>query len=137
MARRSNCRVAGGVSPHCKVCSQPLTSGVCLSTFCAMQYSLTQFCMTLSDCSSPGSSVLGDSPGKNTGVGCHALIFPTQGLNPGLLHCRQILSCLSHQGSPRILEWVAYPCSRGSSPSRNRTGFPALQTDYLRSELSF
>ena len=35
-----------------------------------------------------------DSPGKNTGVGCHFLlqgIFPTQGLNPGLLHCRQIL----------------------------------------------
>jgi len=39
------------------------------------------------DCSPPGSSVHGDSPGKNTGVGCHALlqgIFPTQGLNPGL-----------------------------------------------------
>ena len=37
------------------------------------------------DCSLPGSSVHGDSPGKNTGVGCHALlqgIFPTQGLNP-------------------------------------------------------
>ena len=51
------------------------------------------------DCSLPGSSVHGDSPGKNTGVGCHFLlqrIFPTQRLNPGLLHCRQIL--LSHQG---------------------------------------
>ena len=50
-----------------------------------------------------------DSSGKNTGVGCHALlqgIFPTQGLNEGLSHCRQILYCLSHQGSPRILEWV-------------------------------
>ena len=38
---------------------------------------------------------------KNTGVGCHSLyqgIFPTQGLNPGLLHCRQILYHLSHQG---------------------------------------
>ena len=47
------------------------------------------------DCSSPGSSVHGDSPGKNTGVGCHALlqgIFPTQGSNPGLAHCRQIPS---------------------------------------------
>ena len=35
-----------------------------------------------------------DSPGKNTGMGCHSLlqgIFPTQGLNLGLLHCRQIL----------------------------------------------
>jgi len=59
------------------------------------------------DCSPPGSSVHGDSPGKSPGVGCHALlqgIFPTQGSNPGLLHCRWILSCLSHQGSPRILE---------------------------------
>ena len=44
-----------------------------------------------------------DSPGKNTGVGCHFLlqaIFPTQGLNPGLPHCRQILYHLSYQGSP-------------------------------------
>ena len=44
-----------------------------------------------------------DSPGKNTGVGCHSLlqgIFLTQGWNPGLLHCRQILYRLSHQGSP-------------------------------------
>ena len=55
------------------------------------------------DCSPPGSSVHGDSPGKNTGVGCHAVlqgIFPTQGSNPGLLCCRPILYCLSHQGSP-------------------------------------
>ena len=46
------------------------------------------------DCSPPGSSVHGDSPGKNTGVGFYALlqgIFPTQELNPGLLHCRWIL----------------------------------------------
>ena len=49
-----------------------------------------QSCLTLwdiMDCSLPGSSILGDSPGKNTGVGCHVLfqgIFPTQGLNPGL-----------------------------------------------------
>ena len=42
-------------------------------------------------------------------------IFPTQGSNPGLLHCRWILYQLSHQGSPRRLEWVAYPFSRGSS----------------------
>ena len=53
--------------------------------------------------SPPGSSVHGDSPGQNTGVGCLALlqrIFPAQGSNPSLLHCRQILECLSHQGSP-------------------------------------
>ena len=55
------------------------------------------------DCSLPGSSVHEDSPGKNTGVGCHALlqgIFSTQGQNPGLPHRRWILYCLSHQGSP-------------------------------------
>ena len=61
---------------------------------------VAQSCLTLSDpmdCSLPGSSVPGDSPGKNTGVDCHALlqgIFPTQGLNPGLSHCRQILYCV-------------------------------------------
>ena len=46
------------------------------------------------------SSVHGDSPGKNTGVGCHVLlqgIFPTQGLNPGLPHCRWILYHLSQK----------------------------------------
>ena len=42
-------------------------------------------------------------------------IFPIQGLNPGLPHCRQILYQLSHKGSPRILEWVAYPFSSRSS----------------------
>ena len=46
-----------------------------------------------------------DSPGKNTGGSCHALlhgIFPTQKSNPGLLHCRQILYCLSHEGSKLV-----------------------------------
>ena len=69
-----------------------------------------QSCPTLCDpmdSSPPGSSVHGDSFGKNTGVAYHALLqvlFPTQGLKPGLLHYRQILYCLNHQGSPRILE---------------------------------
>ena len=65
-----------------------------------------------------------NSPGQKSGVGSYSLlqgIFPTQGSNPGLPHCRQILYCLSHQGSPRILEWVAYPFSRGSSQPRNWT----------------
>ena len=47
-----------------------------------------------------------NSPGKNTGAGCHFLlqaIFPTHGLNPSLLHCRQILYHLSYQRSPFIL----------------------------------
>ena len=65
-----------------------------------------------------------NSPGQNTGVGSISLlqgIFPTRGSSPGLPHCKQILYQLSHKGSPRILEWVAYPFSRGSSWPRNRT----------------
>ena len=48
-------------------------------------------------------------------------IFPTQGSNQGLLHCMWILYQPSHKGSPRILEWVSYPFSRGSSRPRDRT----------------
>ena len=60
----------------------------------------------------------------STGVGSPSLlqgIFPTQGSNPGLQHCRRILYQLSHKGSSRILEWVAYPFSRRSSQLRNPT----------------
>ena len=63
---------------------------------------VAQLCLTLCnpmDCSSVGSAVHGDSSGKKTGVDCHALlqgIFPTQGPNPGLLHCRWIHQ-LSHK----------------------------------------
>ena len=63
-----------------------------------------------------------NTPGQNTRVGSCSLlqgIFPTQGSNSGLPHCRQILYQLSHKGSPAILEWVAYPFSRGSSQPRN------------------
>ena len=47
-----------------------------------------------------------DFQGKSTGAGCHFLlqgIFPTQGSNPGLPHCRQTLYCLSHQGNLNLL----------------------------------
>ena len=74
------------------------------SGLCLIAQSCPNLCDSM-DCSPPGSSVLGDSPGKNTGVGCHALlqgISPTQGLNPGLPHCRQILYCLSHQGDTKL-----------------------------------
>ena len=82
--------------------------------------SVAQSCLTLwdpMDCSLLGSSVHGVSPGKNSGVGCYALlqeIFSTQGSKPGLHH-RRILYQLSHQGRPTVLEWVAYPFSRGAS----------------------
>ena len=66
-----------------------------------------------------------NSPGQNTGVGSLSFfqqISPTQGSNPGLPHCRQILYQLSHNGSPRILEWVAHPFSSGSSQPRKWKG---------------
>ena len=112
---------------------------------------------------------LWNSPGQNTGVGSLSLlqrIFPTQGSNPGLphcrwilyqlgyqgkpkntgvgslsllmqiflsqesnrdlLHCRWILYLLSHMGSPRILDWVGYPFSSGSSQPRNQTGISCI-----------
>ena len=73
-----------------------------VSVLCLGAQSCPTLCNPM-DCSSPGSSVHGDSLGNNAEVGCYALlqgIFPTQGSNPGLLHCRQILYHLSHQGSP-------------------------------------
>ena len=64
-----------------------------------------------------------NSPCQNTGVGSLSLIqgiFPTQGSNPGLPHCRLILYQLSHKGRSGILEWVAPPFSIRSSWPRNQ-----------------
>ena len=78
-----------------------------------------------------------NSPGQNTGVGSLSLlqeVFQTQGFNPGFPHCRQILYQLGHEGSPTILEWVAYPFSSGSSWPGINPGSPALQADCLPAE---
>ena len=74
-----------------------------------------------------------NSPGQNTGVVSLSLLqgtFPTQGSNQGLPPCRWILYQVSHKGSPRILEWVAYPfCSRSASQSLTwQSGSPSLPT---------
>ena len=101
-----------------------LTTALC-ALRCAVLWLVTQSCPTLCnpmDCSLPGSSVHGDSAGKNIGEGCLQGIFPTQGANTCLLHCRQILDHLSHKGSPRILKWIACPFSRGTFWPRNQTG---------------
>ena len=86
---------------------------------------MSESCSVMSDSLWPhGLYSPWNSPGQNTGVDSLCLlqgIFPTHGSNPGLLHCRQILYQLSHKGSPRILEWVAYPFSSGSSPPRDWT----------------
>ena len=76
-------------------------SVLCFITLCCA-YLIARSCLTLCDpmaCSPPGFSVHGHFPGKNTGVGCHALlqgIFPTQGSKSGLPHCKWILHLLSH-----------------------------------------
>ena len=77
-----------------------------------------------------------NSPGQNTGVGSLFLlqgIFPIQGLSPGLPHCRWILYQLSHKGSPRILEWVAYPFSSRSSLPRNQSGVSCIASGFFTS----
>ena len=115
---------------------------------------VTQSCPTLCgsmDCSPPGSSFLGYSPGKNTGVGCHALlqgIFPTQGLNPGLLHCRQILICYcccsvakscptpwtaAHQ-APLSMEFSKHKYWSGQTPGDLPGGIYLLQGIFLTQE---
>ena len=86
----------------------------------------SETCSAMSNCLWPhGLYNPWNSPGQNTGVGSLSLlqgIFPTQGSNLGLPHCRQILYQLSHKRSPWILEWVAYRFFSGSSQNRNRTG---------------
>ena len=83
---------------------------------------VVQSCPTLCDLmdySLPGFSVRRDSPGKNTGVGCHALlqgIFPTQGSNPGLPHCRQILYRLNLQHARPLCPSPSPGIYRSSSP---------------------
>ena len=75
-----------------------------------------------------------DSLGKNTGVGSLSLlqgIFTTQGLNPGLPHCRRILYQLSHKESPRIMEWVAYLFSSEYSQPRNQTGISCIAGEFF------
>ena len=80
-----------------------------------------------------------DFPSKNSGVGCHFLlqeIFSTQGSSPHLLqllHWQVDSLPLSHLGSPRIWEWVAYPFSRGSSQSRNQTGVSCIAGGFFTS----
>ena len=84
---------------------------------------VTQSCLTL--CDPMNYTVHGILQARILGwvaISFSKSLFPTQGSNPGLPHCKQILYHLSHQGSARILEWVAYPFSRESSWHRNWTG---------------
>ena len=91
------------------------------------------------DCSLPVSSVHGDSLGKNTGVGCHALlqgVFSTQGSNPGLNLALQVDSLLTEPpGKPKNTRVGSLPLSPGDLPNPEiKPGSPALQADSLPAE---
>ena len=95
-----------------------------------MKVKVAQLCPTFCD------PIPCNSLGWNTGVGSLSLlqgIFPIRESNPGLLHCRRILSQLSHKGSPRILEWVAYPLSSRSSRPRSRIGVSCIAGGFFTS----
>ena len=77
-----------------------------------------------------------NSPGHNDGMGSLSFlqgIFPTQGSNPGPPYCRRMLYQLSHQGNPRILDYVAFPFSSGSSWPRNHTGVSCIVGGFFTS----
>ena len=97
------------LSLHCSSRLEFPVSGLWLGARVFVVCLVAQPCLMLfdpMDCSLLGSSIHGASPGKNTGVGCYALlqgVFSTQGSNLGLPHCRQILYHLSHCGGCYIL----------------------------------
>ena len=87
--------------------------------------------------SPPVSSVHGDSPGKNIGVSCHAFlqrIFPTQGSNPGLLHCRQILYLWATREFHEYWSGQLIPFPGDLPDPRSKQGSLILQTDSLPAE---
>ena len=97
-------------------------------------FKVTRSCLIL--CNLIGLYSPWNSPGQNTGVGSLSLlqgIFLTQGSNPCLPCCRQILYQVSHKGSPRILKWIAYPFSSGSFQPRNQTGVSCIAGRFFTS----
>ena len=99
---------------------------------------VAQSCLALCDpmdCSLPSSSVHGDSPGKNTGVGCHALlhrVFPTQGSNPGFLALQaDSFTMLATREAQEYCSGKPIPPSGELSNPGLKLGSPALQEDSL------
>ena len=102
---------------------------------------LAQSCPTL--CDPCGLYIPWNCSGQNIGVGIHSLLqgmfpspgdLPNPGIKPGLPHCWEILYQLSHQGRPRILEWVADPFFRGSFQSRIRTRVSCIAGGFFTSQ---
>ena len=90
------------------------------------------------DCTLPGSSVHGDSPCKNTGVGCHALlgIFPTQGSKPRSPALQEDSLPSEPPGKPKNTEVGSLSLLQENFPTKElNRGSPALQADSLPAEL--
>ena len=99
----------------------------------------TESCSVVSDSLRPHGLYSLWTPGQNTGMGSPSLlqgIFPTQGSHPGFLHCRWIHQ-LSQKGSPRKLEWVAYPFSKGIFLTQQSNPGGLLQYRQILSQLSY
>ena len=91
------------------------------------------------DCSPPGSTVHGDSPGKNTGVGCHVLLWgnlPNPGIEPRSSALQADSLPSEPPGKPKNTGVGSLSFSRGPSWPRNPTGSPALQVGSLQAELT-
>ena len=127
-----------GLDRERKAINLHVYSSVCRGLFVVLM------CSVVSDSLQPHGPQLArllcprDYPGKSTGVGCHSVlqqIFPTRGSNPGIPLCRQILYHLSHQGSPRIQEWVTHPSPENRPDPGIKPRSSALQGNSLPAEL--
>ena len=102
--------IPSGYVPTSGIVSGSSSLQVCCAVLCLIAQSCPTLCDPM-DCSPPGPSIPGDSPGKNTGVGCYSLlqgIFQTQGSTQDLLHWRQILYQLNYQGDTDCFNILIY-----------------------------
>jgi len=118
------------------MCEEKHNRGSYIKKDFKMKVKVTQLCLTV--CDPHGLVSPWNSLGQNTIVGSLSFlqgIFPIQGSSPGLPHCRWILYQLSHKESPKILEWVPYSSSSGSSQPKNLTGVSYIAGEFFPPEL--
>ena len=114
-------------------------TNICLLLYLGENYESASHSVLLYSLQPHGLFSPRNSPGQNTGLGSLSLlqgIFPTQGSNPGLPHCRRILYQLSHQGSQKYWSGKPIPSAEDHPNPGTEPGSPALQGDSLPAELS-
>ena len=118
------------------MCEEEHNRGSYIKKDFKMKVKVTQLCLTV--CDPHGLVSPWNSLGHNTIVGSLSFlqgIFPIQGSSPGLPQYRWILYQLSHKESPKILEWVPYSSSSGSSQPKNLTGVSYIAGEFFPPEL--